>query len=219
MKVLGVGLGRSGTMSLKAALEEVGAGPCFHMIDLIRDNSLIPPWYDAAIKGEVDFDRMFSGFDSTIDWPGCSFWDDLIEAYPDAPVLLNYRDFDGWYKSCHNTIYAIRKAAMAGELGEGGSEDPPPPELWQVIGKLIWEDDFQGNFEDEAWMREWYHARIEKVKATVPAERLTVFKLEDKPGWAPIADMLGIEAPDTEFPHLHDTNEFRAEFGLAPISA
>ncbi|MDQ3433294.1 MAG: sulfotransferase family protein, partial [Actinomycetota bacterium] len=68
MKVLGVGFGRSGTMSLKAALEELGAAPCLHMIDLIRNNELIPPWHDAAIKGDVDFDRMFAGFEATIDW-------------------------------------------------------------------------------------------------------------------------------------------------------
>ncbi len=150
--------------------------------------------------------------------PGCTFWEDLIEYYPDAPVLLNYRDFDGFYKSARNTIYAIRQAAMAGELDDSGTEDPPPPELWQVIGSLIWGKDMI-NFEDEAKMREDYYARIEKIKATVPADRLTIFKLEDRPGWDPIARMLGVPAPSTEFPHLHDTNEFRAEFGMAPLPA
>jgi len=217
MKVLGVGFGRSGTMSIKQALEEVGAGPCFHMIELIRNNEMIPPWHDAAIKGEVDFDRMFEGFESTIDWPGCSYWRELIEYYPDAPVLLNYRDFDGFYKSCKNTIYALREAAMKGELVEDASRPAPPPELWQVIGKLLWEQDFQGRFEDEQWMREMYYARIEEIKQTVPADRLTVFKLEEA-SWQPIADMLGIDPPEGEFPHLHDTDEFRSEFGLPALA-
>jgi len=217
MKVLGVGFGRSGTMSIKQALEEVGAGPCFHMIELIRNNEMIPPWHDAAIKGEVDFDRMFEGFESTIDWPGCSYWRELIEYYPDAPVLLNYRDFDGFYKSCKNTIYALREAAMKGELVEDASRPAPPPELWQVIGKLLWEQDFQGRFEDEQWMREMYYARIEEIKQTVSADRLTVFKLEEA-SWQPIADMLGIDPPEGEFPHLHDTDEFRSEFGLPALA-
>jgi hypothetical protein len=217
MKVIGVGFGRSGTMSLKQALEDLGGGPCLHMIDLIRNNDLIPPWQDAAIDGNVDFDRMFEGFDSTIDWPGCTYWKDLIEYYPDAAVLLNYRDFDGWYKSVNNTIVAVRKASMAGELKQDANRPPPPPELWQVIGKLIYDVDFQGKVEDEAWMREMYAARIEEIKATVPAERLTLFKLEDNDGWTSLAAMLGVEAPTKEFPHLHDTNEFRTEFGLAPL--
>ena len=218
MKVLGVGFGRSGTMSLKAALEELGAGPCLHMIDLIRNNELIAPWHDAAIEGDVDFDRMFAGFESTIDWPGCSYWRELIEHHPDTPVLLNYREFDGWYKSVQNTIVAVREASQKGELKPDANRPAPPPELWQVIGTLIYERDFQGKFEDEEWMRDMYYARIEEIKATVPAERLTLFKLEDQPGWAPIADMLGVEAPQTEFPHLHDTDEFRAEFGLPALA-
>jgi hypothetical protein len=219
LKVLGVGFGRSGTMSLKQALEDLGAGPCLHMIDLIRNNDLIPPWYDAAIEGKVDFERMFDGFEATIDWPGCTYWRELIEHYPDAAVLLNYRDFDGWYKSVKNTIVAIREASMKGELKQDANRPAPPPELWQVIGKLIYEVDFQGNFEDEAWMREMYEARFEEIKATVAPERLTVFKLEDNDGWQTIAPMVGAEIPDAPFPHLHDTNEFRVEFGLEPLGA
>jgi Sulfotransferase domain len=218
MKVLGVGFGRSGTMSLKQALEDLGQGPCLHMIDLIRNNELIPPWQEAAIEGNVDFDKMFEGFESTIDWPGCTYWKDLIEYYPDAVVLHNYRDFDGWYKSLNNTIVAVRKAAMAGELKEDASRPAPAPELWQVIGKLIYEVDFQGKVEDEAWMRDMYYARIEEIKDTVPADRLIDFNLEESPGWEALTEKLGVEAPDKEFPHLHDTDEFRAEFGLPPLA-
>ena len=216
MKVIGVGFGRSGTMSLKYALEEVGAGPCFHMIDLILNPEKVEAWHDAAIKGDVDFDRMFEGYESTIDWPGCSYWRELIDYYPDSPVLLNYRDFDGFYKSCKNTIYAVREAAMKGELKPDTNRPPPSPKLWEVIGKLIWEGDFQGRFDDEDWMRDMYYARIEEIKDTVPADRLTVFELEEA-SWEPIVDMLGIDPPEGEFPHMHDTDEFRAEFGLPPL--
>jgi len=218
MKVIGAGFGRTGTMSLKHELEQLGAGPCLHMIDLIRQNELIEPWHDAAVKGQdPDWDAMFAGFDSTIDWPGCSYWRELIDVYPDTPVLLNIRDFDPWYKSCINTIWAIRQAAQAGTLDGDGSEDPPPPELWEVIGTLIYGHDFQGNFEDEDWMRRNYAERIEEIKSTVPSDRLVIFRLEDQPGWTPICEMLGVEEPAEDFPHLHDTNEFRAEFGLPPL--
>jgi hypothetical protein len=84
-----------------------------------------------------------------------------------------------------------------------------------VIEKLIWQGDFQGRFEDKEWVRQMYYDRIEEIKNTVPAERLTVWELGD--GWGPICEMLGVEEPDTPFPHLHDTNEFRSEFGLQPV--
>ena len=218
MKVIGVGFGRSGTMSIKAALEEIGAGPCFHMIDLIRDPEKVAPWHDAAIKGEKNWDAMFAGCDSTIDWPGCSFWEELIEVYPDAPVLLNYRDFDGFYKSCQNTIWAVKQAAQAGELEQDANRPPPSPQLWEVIGTLIWEKDFQGRFEDKEFVRGLYEARLEKIRTTVPAERLYEFEL-GVDGWEVIGEMLGVETPDGDFPHLHDTEEFRAEFGLKPVAA
>lgn len=219
MKIIGIGFGRTGTLSLKTALEDIGAGPCLHMIDLLRDNSLIPPWYDAAIEGEVDLDAMFAGFESSVDWPGCSFWREIMEHYPDTPLLLNYRDFDGWHKSCLNTIYALRQAAEAGEMPERGDEDPPPPELWATIGKLIYEHDTQGLIEDPAGLEKVYYERIEEIKRTVPADRLILWKLEDSPGWQPITDALGIAEPDAPFPHLHDTEAFRAEFGLPPLAA
>jgi hypothetical protein len=218
MKVIGVGFGRTGTLSLKQALETLGAGPCLHMLDLIQNHELIPPWHDAAIKGEPDWDAMFEGWESTIDWPGCTFWRELIEVYPDALVLHNHRDFDPWYKSCKNTIWAVRQASMKGELNGDANREQPPPELWQVIGTLIYERDCQGRFEDEEWMRSMHAERIETINSTVPAERLIEFKLEDQPGWRPLCEALGVEEPDEPFPHLHDTNEFRAEFGMPPVS-
>ena len=217
MKVIGVGFGRSGTMSLKQALEDLGAGPCFHMIDLIRNPDKVEPWHDAAINGEKNWDEMFSGYESTIDWPGCSFWEELIEVHPDSPVLLNVRDFDGFYKSCQNTIWAVKQAAQAGELAQDANRPPPSPKLWEVIGKLIWEGDFQGRFEDKEFTRGLYEDRIERIKSAVPPERLTVFQLGID-GWETLADMLGVDPPDAEFPHLHDTDEFRAEFGLPALA-
>lgn len=219
MKVIGVGFGRTGTMSLKFGLERLGVGPCLHMIDLLRNHELIEPWHDAIVKGQPwDWERVFDGFESTIDWPACTFWRELMEAYPDAHLLLNTREFDGWYRSCRNTIYAMRQAALNGELEPGsGSEDPPPPELWQVIGTVIWERDFQGRFDDVDWMRRMYEQRIETIRATIPPERLIDFDLRQSPGWTPICEALGLDEPAEPFPHVHDTNEFRAEFGLAPI--
>lgn len=219
MKAIGVGFGRTGTMSLKQALGDLGAGPCFHMIDLIvgeRKARDLPYWVRIAQGEPVDWNEVFDGWESTVDWPAASRWRDLIDAFPDAPVLLNVRDFDGWYRSCGNTIRAVKLAAQAGELAPDANREEPAPELWGVIEALIWQGDFQGRFEDRDWVEQMYDERIEEIRETVPADRLTIWHLGD--GWRPLADMLGVPAPATPFPRLHDTNEFRTEFGLPALA-
>ncbi|MBN1529748.1 MAG: hypothetical protein JW895_11840 [Thermoleophilaceae bacterium] len=219
MKMIGVGFGRTGTMSLKAALEELGAGPCFHMIDLIMGEDKqrdLEYWIKIADGEPVDWDEVFEPWEATVDWPAASKWRELVDAFPDIPVLLNVRDFDGFYKSCTNTILAVKQAAQAGELEQDANREQPAPELWGVIEKLIWQGDFQGRFQDKEWVRQMYYERIETIKREVPADRLVYWELGD--GWEPLADALGVDVPDEPFPHLHDTNEFRSEFGLPALA-
>jgi hypothetical protein len=111
----------------------------------------------------------------------------------------------------------VRKAAMAGEMVQDANRPAPSPKLWEVIGHLVYERDLQGKVDQPDALRDLYYARIETIKERVPAERLTVFEL-GKDGWETLADMLGVEAPTTEFPHLHDTQEFRSEFGLPALA-
>lgn len=217
--MIGVGFGRTGTMSLKAALEELGAGPCFHMIDLIMGEDKqrdLEYWIKIADGEPVDWDEVFEPWEATVDWPAASKWRELVDAFPDIPVLLNVRDFDGFYKSCTNTILAVKQAAQAGELEQDANREQPAPELWGVIEKLIWQGDFQGRFQDKEWVRQMYYERIETIKREVPADRLVYWELGD--GWEPLADALGVDVPDEPFPHLHDTNEFRSEFGLPALA-
>ena len=217
--MIGVGFGRTGTMSLKAALEQLGAGPCFHMIDLIMGENKerdLPYWVKIADGEPVDWHEVFEPWESTVDWPACSRWREIVDAFPGVPVLLNVRDFDAFYKSCENTILAVKEAAQAGELSEDANREQPAPELWGAIEKLIWQGDFEGKFKDKEHTRQLYHRRIETIRAYVPEDRLVYWELGD--GWGPLADALGVEAPDEPFPHLHDTNEFRTEFGLPALA-
>jgi hypothetical protein len=218
MKVLGVGFGRTGTLSLQSALNDLGAGPCFHMLDLIQGENKerdLPYWIEIANHGDYDWNEVFEPWESTVDWPACSRWEELIEAFPEAKVLLNIREFEGFYESCKNTILAVKLAAQRGEIAEDTNREMPAPELWGVIEKLIWQGDFQGRFDDKEWVRQMYYDRIETIKNTVPAERLTVWEIGD--GWGPLCEMLGVQEPDRPFPHVHSTNEFRSEFGLQPV--
>jgi hypothetical protein len=220
VKVIGVGFGRTGTMSLKAALEQLGAGPCFHMIDLIvgegkeRD---LPHWMKTAAGEQVDWSEAFDGWEATVDWPGAARWREICDAFPEAPVLLNVREFEGWYASVENTILAAKLAAQSGGLEPDANRPPPDPRLWGVIDALIWEGDFQGRFQDKAWVRKMYDDRIAEIQTTISPDRLTIWNLGED-GWEPLAAMLGVPAPAEPFPRLHDTNEFRSEFGLPAIA-
>jgi hypothetical protein len=213
MKLLGAGFGRTGTMSLKAALEQIGYGPCFHMIDLIKGEMPLPAW-DAASQGQqVDFEQALDGWESTIDWPACTYWEQLVEIWPDVPVLLSVRDPDKWYESCLNSIH---EAAQRGSRGELGGDHPPPPDVMEVINRIVWEGTFKDRFqEDPEFAIDTFNAHNEAVKAKVPADRLLVYEVQE--GWGPLCDFLGAEEPDTPFPHLNDTESFRGMFGMGAV--
>ena len=163
MRVIGAGYGRTGTMTLKAALEQLGAGPCFHMIDLIRNETRVDLW-SAAVAGEaVDWHAVFEGWGATVDWPGCSFYQPLMEVFPDAKVLLTVRDPDAWYESCRRTIHAAQAAIRDGEL-DGGTEGPPSPAVMNVIAPLIWDGEFEARFEDREFAIGVFNGHNEEVR-------------------------------------------------------
>jgi hypothetical protein len=216
MKVIGAGFGRTGTMTLKAALEELGVGPCYHMIEVLwGDTSRLPLWQAAANGEDVDWQAVFAGFEATVDWPGCTFYEPLMEVFPEAKVLLTVRDPDAWYESAKNSIYASLIAGRKGEL-KGGTNTPPSPEAFAMISALIWEGTFHGRFEDRAYAIEVFNRHNEDVRRKVPAERLVVHEVKE--GWQPLAEMLGVEAPDTPFPRLNDKEAFREMVGLPALA-
>jgi hypothetical protein len=216
MQVIGAGFGRTGTMSLKAALERLGFGPCFHMIDLIRDPTPLPYWQAAAHGEKVDWTEALEGWESTIDWPGCTFWEEMAEIWPDAPVLLSVRDPEAWYRSCLNSIHAAKEMALRGEL-EGNTEEAPDPATIQMINGLIWNGTFKGRFTDKEFALEVFRRHNDDVKSKVPADRLLVYEI--KQGWGPLCDFLGVEVPDEPMPHLNDTDSFRNMFGMPALAA
>src|SRR5271167_2823421 len=212
MKVIGAGFGRTGTMTLKAALEELGAGPCYHMIEVLwGDTSRLPLWQAAANGETVDWHEVFAGFESTVDWPGCTFYEQLMDVFPEAKVLLTVRDPDAWYDSTRNSIYASLIAGRKGEL-VGGTATPPSPEAFAMISTLIWDGTFNGRFEDRDYAIAMFERHNEEVRRKVPAERLIVHDIKD--GWAPLVEMLGVEEPSGPLPHLNDQASFRQMVGL-----
>jgi len=207
MKVIGSGFGRTGTLSLKYALEELGLGPCFHMEEVLRHRrTQVGPWYDVAMGRDVDWDLVFEGYNSAVDFPSSVVYRDLMEAYPDAKIVHTVRDPDSWYDSTFETIY------------QGDTLVPtwlrrlmPITDRWvEMVDALVWEGLFDGRFEDRDYAIGRYNAWTEEVIATVPAERLLVFEVAD--GWDPLCEFLGLLRPDTPFPRANDRKTMLRRF-------
>lgn len=223
MKVIGAGFGRTGTTSLKSALETLGFGSAYNMTEVFTHPEHVGFW-EAAHHGErVDWKGFFSGYGVAVDWPACAFYAELMEAFPEAPVILTIRDPERWYESTRSTIYGIRRissgpAPLRLALALAGLFAPGVTGIVRLADEIVWNDTFEGRFDDRAYAIETFHRHNEAVRRQVPPERLLVYDVKD--GWAPLCDFLGVEAPDRPFPHLNDTREMRRRLlGLVAGSA
>ena len=214
MKVIGAGFGRTGTVSLKAALEELGFGPCYHMFEVFGHPEHVDFW-EAAWRGDpVDWDEILGDYEATVDWPACTFYGELMERHPDAKVLLSVRDPARWYESARNTIYELtmlrtrsvfsRFGLALASLIRFGTFTTQPLEMAEGI---IWRCTFEGKFEDKLYALEVFERHNEEVERRVPKERLLVYEVKE--GWGPLCEFLGVEAPAKPFPRFHGAAETR----------
>ncbi|HEY9762127.1 MAG TPA: sulfotransferase family protein [Trichocoleus sp.] len=201
LSIIGAGFGRTGTLSLKAALEMLGYGPCYHMIEVFAHPEHIDLW-NAADEGEFHWDEIFSQFRATVDWPGCEFWQPLLEQYPDAKVILTLRDPDRWYESALKTIYGITHRPPSADAS------PIMHAQQAMVAKMVWQKTFGGRFADREHAIAVFNAHNEAVKAAVPADRLLVFEVRQ--GWEPLCAFLDCPIPDAPFPNVNSTEEFLA---------
>lgn len=208
LKIIGAGFGRTGTMSLKSALEELSFSPCYHMTELAK-NPAHPRIWDAAGRCEpVDWAEVLGRYRATVDWPWCEFYKELMKAFPDAKVILTVRDPDAWYDSVLNTLYSLKNAMDDTFANHRARAIPNMEPLAPVHESRIWDGTFSGRFEDRRYAIEVFNRHNEQVKQYVPAERLLVYEVKD--GWRPLCEFLGVETPDDKlFPHANDTEAFR----------
>jgi len=201
LKVIGAGLGRTGTLSLKLALEQLRLGPCYHMAEVMLDPSRIPLWI-AAADGQPDWDAIFDGFASTTDYPACSFWRELIVQYPDARVLLTVRDADKWFESTQASVFSP-------QVRERIRNSP----MLELVQKIIW-NDFGDGIDDREFMTAKFRQHTEEVRRGVPSDRLLEFDVRQ--GWQPLCEFLGVPVPDKPFPHANSREEMAALLAEAP---
>lgn len=203
LRVVGAGVGRTGTHSLKLALEQLLGGPCHHMVEILGDASQIPAWIDAIDGRPVDWTAMLANYRSIVDWPGGAFWRELAGVFPDALIVLSVRDPESWYRSASDTIF-LSFAHM-----------PPPLAPWmQAVHKLL-EERFCTEFDNPTAMMDAFVRHNDAVRREAPASRLLEWQPAD--GWEPICERLGVAVPSEPFPVTNTTDEFRTMIGMPPL--
>ena len=212
VKVIGAGFGRTGTASLQSALEELGFGPCYHMIEVFEHPQHADFWEAAWRREPVDWDGILGGYEATVDWPACTFYEELLQRHPDAKVLLSVRDPEQWYESTRSTIYKLTKLSGRSlfsrislallSLFRFGTFTIRP---LQMADEIVLQGTFEGKFEDKRHAIEVFNRHNVEVQRLVPQERLLVYEVKE--GWGPLCEFLGVEEPDTPFPRLNDAAE------------
>lgn len=214
MKIIGASFGRTGTLSLKYAIEKLGLGPCYHMEEVLRHPTHVARW-QAVFDGEPpNWEKLFGKFQSTVDWPGCRFYQELMEAYPEAKVILTVRDPDRWYQSAYETIFNYGNP----QLPILRYFFPPMLRFMRMIDASIWDGTFNGRFADKAYAISLYNSHIEEVKRHVPAERLLVYSVKE--GWEPLCEFLGVPVPtNAPFPHVNSRASMQRRLRWMRLSA
>jgi hypothetical protein len=195
LRVIGAGLGRTGTMSLKVALEQLGFGPCYHMVEVFAHMPESLRLWEAAACGQPDWAAIFDGYAATVDYPGCTFWRELAAFFPDAKVILSTRSPDSWFDSVSKSIF--------GPFSRRSIDVSPAKAFFE--GTVLVDFEPQ-RMDDRAYMTDFFERWNASVIAEVPPDRLLVF--EAKQGWEPLCTFLGVPVPDVPYPRLNSGEEW-----------
>jgi hypothetical protein len=199
LRVVGAGLGRTGTLSLKVALERLLGAPCYHMAEVFARPEHVPAWTDAAQGRMPDWKALLDGYAAAVDWPASAFWPEIARAFPDAVILHSVRDPDAWWKSAHETIFtAINDAAGT---------------PWHAMVEAMFASRFTPQIDDREAAIAAFERHDADVRRTAPASRLVIWTASD--GWGPLCAALGVPVPNEPFPRVNTSEEFQARRAAA----
>jgi hypothetical protein len=208
LQVIGSGFGRTGTKSLKEAIETLGFGPCHHMHEIVVHPEQVAHWQALAAGQAVDWNAVFAGYRSQVDWPGAHVWRELAASFPQAKVVHTVRPEDAWWSSFSKTI---------GKLMTAHGAMPMPPHIHDILNAwdtLAGQGTFGGKYADRDTALRAYRLRTEQVRDAIPPERLLVFDVAQ--GWEPLCRFLNVPVPDTAFPHHNLKADFWEVLGGEP---
>lgn len=196
LRVIGAGVGRTGTASLKVALEHLFDAPCYHMFEVFQHPEHIPAWHQAAENREPDWAQLFDGYAAAVDFPVAAFWPELSRAYPDALVVLTLRDPESWWQSASPTIFAVTQK-MQGP--------------WRDMADAMFAQRFTAEINDKAACIAAYERHVDAVRRGVPASRLLEWQVSE--GWEPLCKALNLPVPEMPFPRENSRADFLAKLG------
>ena len=211
IEIVGAGFGRTGTLSMKLALEQLGLGPCYHMTEVFKnaEGGHVAQWTDAAEGRAVDWHALFEGYRATVDWPGAARWRELASTFPEAKVILSLRDADRWYASVMKTIWPASSGLLA-------ATEEPMASIGRMHDGLIWSGTFQGRIEDADYAKHVFEEHNAEVKRSIASDRLLVYEPGD--GWEPLCAFLGVDVPDAPYPHANSSEDFARDIADASKS-
>ena len=201
IKVIGAGLGRTATLSLKAALNQLGVGPCYHMNEVRQNTGHIEGWIKVAAGDAKQMVEIFKNYNSTVDWPASSHYKELFALYPDAKVILSKRETDIWWKSMDKTILNVMRNPVNTAL-------EPALQAQMLMAKFLVGERALGGKYDEASVKATYEKHNDEVRRTIPKDRLLEFDPSD--GWEPLCKFLGVPVPSEPYPDSNKTKDFQA---------
>ena len=203
IQVFGAGFGRTGTLSLKNALEQLGIGACYHMVEVEKYPEHADLWGAAARGDAIDWHRLFVGYSAAVDWPAAAFWREIIEAFPAARVVLTIRSAAEWYASFSDTILAkLRGPAPPRAL--------PVRAVYDLSHDVVLTRTFAGRAAERRHATEVFERHNREVIASVDPARLLVY--DPAAGWEPLCHFLALPVPAAPFPHLNTRSSFRREY-------
>lgn len=206
LKLINAGLGRTGTTSLKVALERLGFGPCYHMFDIVSSEERLEQWVKIVCEAQrPDWEAVFDGYTCAVDGPAALYYRQIMEAFPEAKVILTVRDAESWYQSTSDTLYqfALKARESPQEMG------PMQAQLYRVTNTLVWNGLFGGRFSDREYAIEVFRDRNQAVVRSVGPDNVLVYDV--KQGWGPLCGFLGVDPPEEDFPHANDTESMRGQ--------
>jgi len=204
LKVIGAGFGRTGTLSLKNALELLGYGPCYHMVEVRKNPDHLALWQAAGDGAPMNWEDIYRHYQSAVDWPTSAFYKQLMHYYPDAQVILTVRPALDWHRSVLNTIARPEHI-----------DEMDPDAFTQMTRTIIWNGVFDGRIDDPSYAPEVFARHIADVQKTVPADRLLIYDAKD--GWEPLCQFLGVPVPEaTPYPYLNTTQDWERRAAESP---
>jgi hypothetical protein len=216
IKIIGAGFPRTGTSTLKEALEKLGIVKTYHMKELLVHPENLHYWTTLKETNTTDWDALYDGYQATVDFPGYPWYKEHMKRYPDAKVILTVRPFDKWHVSVNSTIKNAGPQTLPQKL-MAMAKLAFNPRFRRVIKcvkfakQTIFQDELQGKFDDKIAAEKIFNQHIADVKAYVPAEKLLVFDAAE--GWAPLCEFLNVPVPNEPFPHANKKEDFKAMLG------